>query len=353
MSVSTTFRPVRRLRTAYSFSPGGASNIRHLLFTPDGADLLIASGSPYAVNSFSVPSFTLSGAYTTGPYPIAAAVSADGAYVAGGADAHYNDDVFVFDAATGAEIRRWNFGEGLTIFDGGLAFSPDASRLFAVTKNPATGKADFRVLNSPTQAAADTSVTLTSSPTTVRYGGSVTLTAHLAGASGVVSFYGTPYLGGRTLLGTVAVNASGSASLSVTPNRKTWYTAEFAGDATHDGSASGEVIVTVIARTTVTLSGHYGRSGAYKFYRLGRNPRVRGTVAPNHAGSTLNFVAQRYRLGRWRTEARGTSTVNSTGSAYAVLRNTRLGRYRVRVTFAGDSDHLGSTSAWAYLKVTR
>jgi WD40 repeat protein len=93
--------------TAYSFSPGGAANIRHLVFAPDGGDLFIASGSPYSVQSFSVPGFTLSGSYATGPYPIAAAVTADGAYVAGGADAHYNDDVFVFDAVTGDEIRRW------------------------------------------------------------------------------------------------------------------------------------------------------------------------------------------------------------------------------------------------------
>jgi hypothetical protein len=300
-----------------------------------------------------VPSFTLSGSYATGPYPIAAAVTADGAYVAGGADAHYNDDVFVFDAATGDEIRRWNFGEGYTLLDGSLAFSPDASRLFAVTKNPATGKADFRVLTAPTQAAANTSVTLAASASTVQYGASLKLTAHLTGASGVVSFYATPYLGGHTLLGTVAVNASGDASLSVTPNRKTWYTAEFAGDATHDGSASGEVIVNVRARTTVTLTRHYGQSGGYKLYHLGQNPRVRGTVAPNHAGNTLTFVAQRYRSGRWRTEARATFTIDSTGSAYAVLRNTYLGRYRVRATFAGDSDHLGSTSPWAYLKVTR
>jgi hypothetical protein len=242
--------------------------------------------------------------------------------------------------------------EGNTLFDGGLAFSPDASRLFAVTKNPATGKADFRALTAPTQAAANTSVTLAASASTVRYGSSVTLTAHLTGASGVVSFYGTPYLGGRTLLRTVAVNAAGDASLTVTPNRKTWYTAEYAGDATHDGSASGEVIVNVRARTTVSLSRHYARSGGYKLYHLGQNPRVRGTVAPNHAGSTLSFVAQRYRSG-WRTEARGTFTIDSSGSAYAVLRRTYLGRYRVRVTFAGDSDHLGSTSAWAYLRITR
>jgi hypothetical protein len=335
-----------------SFSPGGAANIKHLVFAPDGADLLIASGSPYAVQSFSVADFTLSGSYATGPYPVAAAISADGAYVAGGADAYYNADVFTFDESTGDEIRRWNFGEGYVLLDGGLAFSPDASRLFAITDNPATGKIDFRVLGAPTVPAAPTTLTLTASRTTVTYGRSARLTAHLIGAGGLVSFYGTPYAGGKTLLGTVAVDGSGIASLTVRPTRKTWYTAEYAGDDTHAGSSSAEVIVRVQARTSVVLSGHYARSGRYKLYHLGRNPRARGTVAPKHVGSALKFVAQRYRSGGWGTVATATLTIQSDGSAYGVLRNTRLGRYRIRTIFGGDSDHLGSKSSWAYLRIT-
>jgi hypothetical protein len=341
------------VQTDYQFSPGDVANIKDMRFAPEGSDLFIAAGSPYAVQSFAVSDFTLSGSYTTGPYPDALALTDDGTYVAGGADAYYNPDVFVFDRATGEEIRHWNFGEGYVLLAGGLAFSPDASRLFAVTKNPATGKVDFRVLTSPTSPAADTSVTLGASKSVVSYGNAVTLSAHLTGAtSGLVAFYGTPYLGGKTLLKTVAVNGLGDASVSVTPGRKTWYTAEYAGDASHDGSASAEVIVQVRARTTVALSGYYGRSGGYKLYHLGHNPGVRGTVAPNHAGSLLTFVAQRYASGGWRTQTKSSFTITSGGSVNAVLRNTRLGRYRARVVFAGDSDHLGSTSRWAYLKVT-
>ena len=41
------------------------------------------------------------------------------------------------------------------------------------------------------------------------------------------------------------------------------------------------------------------------------------------------------------------------GSAYAVLGNATRGKYRQRVGFAGDADHLGSKSRWVYLKVTR
>jgi hypothetical protein len=341
------------VQTAYAFSPGDSANIKDLRFAPEGTDLFIAAGSPYSVQSFAASDFTLSGSYLTGPYPVALALTSDGAFVAGGADAYYNPDVFVFDRSTGDEIRHWAFAEGYVLLAGGLAFSPDASRLFAVTKNPPTGKIDFRVLASPTSDATDTSLTLAASASKVTYGKSVTLTAHLSGApSGLVSFYGTPYLGGKTLLKTVAVNGSGNASVSVKPGRKTWYTAEYGGDETHNGSASAEVIVNVRALVTVGLSGYYGRSGAYKLYHLGRNPSVRGTVRPNHAGNSLTFVAQRYSSGAWRTRITATFTIGSGGSAYAVLKNTRLGRYRVRVVFSGDSDHLGNKSRWAYLLVT-
>lgn len=338
--------------TGSSFSPGGSANIAQLLFNPDGSDLFIASGSPYSVQSFSVADFTLSGAYATGPYPNAVALSDDGAYVAGGADAYYNPDVFVFDSATGEAIRQWNFGDGYTLLPGALAFSPDASRLFAVTKNPATGKADFRALGSPTLAPAPTNATLSASVSTVNYGGYVKLTAHLTGTSGPVSFYATPYLGTKKLVGTVALNGSGNASLSVKATRKTTYTAEYDGDDTHAACASPGRVVSVRARTTVALSGFYGRSGSYKLYHFRTTPHVRGTVAPNHAGSALKFVAQRYGAGAWRTATTGTFTIQSTGSAYAVLLRTTRGSYRVRAVFAGDGMNLGSTSTWAYLRIT-
>jgi hypothetical protein len=109
----------------------------------------------------------------------------------------------------------------------------------------------------------------------------------------------------------------------------------------------------VRARTSVSLGGAYGRSGKYKLYHRGTNPRVNGKVVPNHAGFPLKFIAQRYGGSGWATEATGTYTIASDGVARAILYNTYPGyRYRVRVVFDGDADHLGSASGWAYLRVT-
>lgn len=210
---------------------------------------------------------------------------------------------------------------------------------------------------SPTALAVDplpTTTTLGVSASTVTYGKSVTLNAHVNGAtSGTIAFYETPYAGSKTLVTTVAVNTSGNASLVVNPTGKTTYTAEFQESATHEYSSSPDRTISVRSKATATLSGFYRRSGKYRLYRPGRDVNVRGTVVPNHYGHSLKFVAERYRDGRWRKAATGTFPIQADGSAYAVLSNAARGKYRQRVVFAGDADHLGSKSRWVYLKVTR
>ncbi|HEX5468139.1 MAG TPA: hypothetical protein VFW80_03725 [Gaiellaceae bacterium] len=339
--------------TTSSFSPGGAGNIKQLRYTADGGDILVASGSPYSVQAFSVADFTLSGAYSTGPYPNSVALTDAGDFVAAGADAYYKPDAFVFDTATGTEIRHWDFGaNGYTLHPGGLAFSPDASRLFAVTENPATGKTDFRVLGSPTLPPAPTSMALSLSSSKVKYAGSVKLSAKLTGSRGRIAFYASPYLGQKTLLKRVSVDAGGKAAFTAKPTRRTTYTAEFEGDDTHAASTSPGRVVRVHARATVSVSGSYGRSGKYKLFHHGANPQVRGGVKPNQSGSLLKFVAQRYSGGSWHTTTTASFQIQPSGSAYAALYNTSRGKYRVRVVFSGSTINLGDTSGWAYLRVT-
>lgn len=209
----------------------------------------------------------------------------------------------------------------------------------------------------PTALAGDplpTTTTLGVSASTVTYGKPVTLNAHVSGAtSGTMALYETPLGGSQMLLVTVPVNASGNASFVVEPTGKTTYTAEFQESATHASSSSPGRTISVRSKATATLSGFYRRSGKYRLYRPGRDVNVRGTVVPNHYGQSLKFVAQRYRDGKWRKAATGSFPIQYDGSAYAVLSNATRGKYRQRVVFAGDADHLGSKSRWVYLKVTR
>lgn len=340
------------------WNPGGdATDLNQLVFSPDESHVLSASNNPRALQSFNVSDLSLAATYPLdGGAPNSVAITSDGEFVAASAGyAWYDPDIFVFPVGDTTPVRTWDFNSTTKVaVDRGLAFSPDASRLFAVSTNDATGKLEFRVFTNPTLPLISTATSLASSASTVTYGHYVTLKAHVTGArGGTMSFYKTPYGGSRTLVKTVTINSLGNASISTKPSAKTRYTAEFGGNDKYDSSTSVGRTVYVRARTTVRLSRFYGRSGSYKLFHAGTRPLVPGTVVPNHAGSPLKFLAQRYYAGAWRLPAAATFTIASTGSVSVELLNTvRGGTYRVRVIFGGDADHLGSRSAWAYLRVT-
>jgi hypothetical protein len=108
-------------------------------------------------------------------------------------------------------VRSWDFDStSKELIAAGLALSPDASRLFAVSTNDSNEKADFRVYTNPTVPLIATTSSLAASASTVTYGKSVTLSAHVSGATnGTMSLYATPSGGSKTLVKTAAVNASG------------------------------------------------------------------------------------------------------------------------------------------------
>jgi hypothetical protein len=196
-------------------------------------------------------------------------------------------------------------------------------------------------------------VSLGVSPLAVEYNRQAHLTVNVSGASsGTVSIYATPLGGVRTLIGAGVLNSSGNFSASLTMTRTALLVAEYGGNATHGAAASTGKIVQVRAIARVRLRGGYGRAGKYRLYRLGARPHVTGTVAPNHAGSALAFVAQKSVRGAWRTMATTSFPIEATGSAYAVLRRASRGAWRVRTVFKGDADHLGDRSPWKYLRFT-
>jgi hypothetical protein len=197
-------------------------------------------------------------------------------------------------------------------------------------------------------------VSLGVSPLAVDYNRQTRVTVSVSGASsGAVSIYATPLGGVRTLIGAGALNSLGIFSTSLTMKATALLVAEYGGSATHNPAASTGKIVQVRAIARARLRGGYGRAGKYRLYRFGVRPRVTGTVAPNHAGSALTFVAQKSVRGSWRTVATSTFAIDATGSAYAVLRRAGRGAWRVRTVFKGDADHLGDRSPWRYLRVTR
>jgi hypothetical protein len=201
-----------------------------------------------------------------------------------------------------------------------------------------------------------TSLSLSRSRLVVNYKGSVTVTTHLDAHQVVtnktVSIYKTPYGGGKTLVKAAQVDGSGNLSATVTLSKNTTFVAEWAGEETYDPATSPSKVVKVRVIAKAALLDYYGSSGKYKLYHLGDSVPQKGTVVPNHAGKPLDFLAQKYLDGRWRTVATGTFTITSSGSVIAVFQNGNRGTYRAKTRFDGDLDHLGDSSPWRYFKIT-
>src|SRR5262249_6390750 len=130
---------------------GGSAEVRDMTFDPSGANLLLACGAPYYVESLATSTLLSSAEYPTGPYPISVAVSADWKFVAGGINPNAGPDVFVYPVGNTTPVRTIQVGEdSLSGINHSLAFSPGASKLFAVTTDAATGHLGFHVIDQPT-----------------------------------------------------------------------------------------------------------------------------------------------------------------------------------------------------------
>ncbi len=333
---------------------GGGAAVTDLVISPDGSQLLGASTTANGVAVFNLTDLSRARTYTSGPYANSAAITADATFVAAGRSWFEGSDIHVYNAATLTVARRFRFGGSSSrLHAGGLVFSPDKSRLFAVG-SPGDGTLSFRAIVSPTAVLKATSTSLAVSATKVRYGGRVRLTAHLTGArAGTISIYARPYGGEKTLVRAGSVNSYGNFSASYAMKRKTTFTAEYSGTDTRAASTSTGKVVAVHAIATIRMINHYGTSGKYRLYHAGRYPDAVGAVTPNHAGLNLRFVAQSYYAGAWRTVASDAFPLEFDSRVFAYLISTTRGTYRMRTVFAGDADHLGDISPWAYLQITR
>jgi hypothetical protein len=109
------------------------SNLGDLAVTPDGSTVYTACGAPYEILAFSVADLSPRGRLTTDPYPDSVAVSPQGTRLAGGSDAYYDPDVFVFSTHDPIPKPGIELGAGLELKPRGLAWGTGGVRLYAVT----------------------------------------------------------------------------------------------------------------------------------------------------------------------------------------------------------------------------
>lgn len=331
---------------------GNSGDPNDVAFSPDGSTIFVAAGAPYEIQAFSSSDFSKTGSYPTGPYPSAVAVSPDGDSVGAGVDAAYDTDVFVFPRAGGAPTVEFDFGEGAgTVLPGGLEFTPDGGRVFAVVGSSGSSPV-FRVVGTD---LAPTKLSLSVSDERVPYKGSVTVSADLGAPGNVagqrVSIYKTPYGGTKKLVKTAAVDSKGVVRATVELTAKTTFVAEYAGNAELAASKSAAKTVKVGSVVSSSMHGYYGTEGKFKLFHYGDQPVQRGKVTPNHAGASVLFVLQINESGKWRTIDSASVSLDEDSSGNAVVIGGGSPHdYRSRVVFAGDADHLGAKSRWTYFR---
>jgi hypothetical protein len=232
--------------TAFELDQG---NLSDLAVNPSGTSFITASGAPYNFEEFRMSDLALDGVvYPAQPYPTAiASTSAGGGLVAGGINGIYSDDLFVYRLGDPSQtLFTYDFGgTSNTALARGLAFSPDGSRLFAISGDSYYGNTAFNVVQLSTKASTTTTLQAAHNPP--QNPKRVTFTATVKSGStgtpgGSVSFYD-----GSRLIGTSPLGPGGTASLTTTRLTKGTHsvTAAYSGDASFTASTSTPVTVAV------------------------------------------------------------------------------------------------------------
>lgn len=218
-----------------------------------------------------------------------------------------------------------------------------------------------------TETGVRTTITLRRSARTIKYKGTVTLTAHLAAhaSNRGIKILKTGATGVTTVLASGEVNASGTFSARASLTRNTTFHAVYDGDETYEPAKSANVSVHVRVAIIGRQSGFYARSGPYRLYhykttcanRLASCPVYTVFVKPNKAGQKVHASLQiRTRRG-WTTFGTATLRLGTRSRASVRLRYTNtaiIGRkFREHASYPGDAQNAANTSSWSYFIITR
>jgi hypothetical protein len=327
------------------------SDVASMTFDPSGANLLLATGAPYYIQSLATATLLPSGQYPTGPYPIAVAVTADGKFVAGGINTNSGKNVFVYPLGNTTPVRSETVGDpsGTGLLAHSLAFTPNASELFAVAQDSASGHLRFHVIDKPTIALKATTTSVSRSARTVKYGRHASLKVHVGGtSSGKVDLYATNSSASNKLVGTATVT-SGVATFTVAPTQNTTYSVQFEEGSGYASSTSRNVSIGVTPRLSVGT--HPDGTAHLQGHRVSRT-LLTAHVKPALLNEQLEFVVQRHVGRRWRTVAANQFPMQG-GTVPAFFYTNKPGQLRVLVAYNGDSNYTRGKSAWKKFRVRR
>ncbi|MET8291190.1 Ig-like domain repeat protein [Streptomyces sp. NPDC005132] len=331
-------------RTAYAFDPGNSSNLSDLAVTPDGKDVITASGAPYKQEVFKLSDLSEDGSYTTNPYPNAVDIAPNGT-VAAGTFSWYDPDVHIFEPGVSTPVRQYDFPNtggssgSDTLAASGLAWAPDAGKLFAVSYND-EDVYSLRVFDNPTKAETDLTATAPATATRAKSldvtGKLTSDTAFPSGATVSVRRTDAESPSGK-LLGTATVGAAGSYSFADTPpaGGKVTYTVTYAGDDYHAGATATSTVNVTRTAATVTLNNNR------KVYAYNSAVKFTAHLGTTYKNRTVAIYADPYGADKPEKLLKS-GTVDSSGNLSVTLSLTR--DTKLTAKFTGDTRYAPATA---------
>ncbi|MES4886884.1 Ig-like domain repeat protein [Streptomyces sp. NPDC096012] len=321
------------------------SNLGDFQVTPDGKDVVVASGAPYYQQVFRTSDLNEDGKYVTDAYPNSVAIAPDGT-LAAGIDGSYEPDVYIFRPGIGEAVRTYDFpntghtsGSDL-LADAGLAWAPDGSRLFAVTSN-SEGVHSLRVLTAPTKAV--TTVTV-DAPATAARGKKLTVKGKVTAKAALPA--GTRLTVTRTdldspkgkALASATTKADGTFSFTDTPpaGGKVKYTVAYAGDADRTAGSGSDTVAVSRAKPTLTVDNNG------KVYSYGKDVKFTAHLGKTYKNRTVEIWADPFGSDKPNKLVKS-GKVNSHGDLSVTLDLKR--DTKVSAKFSGDSRYASATAS--------
>lgn len=318
-----------------------------LAVVPGGSQFITACSSPqYAHVIYSTADLSQQGSYASTFSPIAVAIDASGDVAAGSEGTPYATDLYIYHAGGSTPVNTYNLpgsNDLITLLAGGLAWSADGSKLFAVLQTATTSAYQsntysLRVIDYPMFASSSLSLT---GPASADPGKAVTLTGSLTLGTGTAPPAGTAVTVTRSVPGgadqtfSLSTAADGSFSLTDTPPGmgQYTYTASYAGDGTYAPATASQPVQVGPPAGSLALSPG-SESLLYK-----PTIHLTATLGPTSSNHTVSIYAQP--VGSKTRTLLKTGTVDASGHlsvSYTAAHNTTFS-----AVFTGDQHDAAKT----------
>ncbi|MFJ1594324.1 Ig-like domain repeat protein [Kitasatospora albolonga] len=335
-----------------AIQPTGTNQLQDLALTPDGKQLVVASGSRGEHQVFRTSDLAAQKSYPTDYAPNAVEIAPNGT-VAAGIDGWYDPDVYIFPKGAAKAVRTYDFPNtgthsgSDTLESAALSWAPDGSRLFAVTVNSQNVRS-LRVLTNTNKSVTSLKVNAPAKATRAKkltVSGKVTATvAFPAGSKVTVVRTDIESPKGKSL-GTKPLNANGTFSFTDTPpaGGKVTYRATYAAGATHTASTGADAVTVSRAATSLKLD----RNKSLHAYN--KNVTFTATLGKTHKNRVVELWADPFGADKPKKLVKK-GKVNSKGKLSVKVNLKR--DTTVTAVFAGDGRYAPKTvKSTAYAKV--